>query len=106
MATHQYRNPETWLDAVKRSGCGTEISELLDQRSQIEEAFLLGLRAVEGLSRERFHARYGIGIEEACASDELSYLASAGLVTCDDSGVRMTTVGRPVLDAILYRLLA
>ena len=106
VATHQYRNPETWLDAVQRTGCGTETSEALDRRAQIEEAFLLGLRAVEGLSREHFCGRYGIEIEDACAGNELSRLASAGLMTCDDTGVRTTAAGRPVLDAILGQLLA
>ena len=106
VATQQYRNPETWLDAVERTGCGTETSQPLDRRAQIEEAFLLGLRMVDGIARAPFRERNGIEIEDACAEGELARLTGAGLMVCDDAGVRTTTAGRPVLDAILSRLLA
>ena len=105
VATRQYRNPETWSDAVRQRGSGEEVSEPLDRRSQIEEAFLLGLRACEGVARDRFRDRFDTELEDACDADQLARLVSAGLMACDDLGLRVTSAGRPVLDAITGQLL-
>ena len=103
-ATRQFRNPETWGDAVRR-GDGSEAREALTRRAEIEELFLLGLRAIEGISRARFRERFDTDIEDACAATEVTHLAKAGLIECDDAGLRITAAGRPVLDAIIGRLL-
>lgn len=105
-ASRQFRNPETWGDAVKRSGHGTEACETLDPRSEIEEAFLCGFRTVEGISRPRFRARFERDPENACDADALARLVAGGLLDCDADGLRATAAGRPLLDAILGRLLA
>jgi oxygen-independent coproporphyrinogen-3 oxidase len=104
-ATRQYRNPETWGDTVRRRGDGTEARDSLERQSEVEELFILGLRAVEGISRVRFQERFGTDVEDACATTELADLANAGLIECDDAGLRVTATGRPVLNAIIGRLI-
>ncbi|MDA0260965.1 MAG: radical SAM family heme chaperone HemW [Proteobacteria bacterium] len=105
-AIQQYRNPESWQDAVLRRGCGTELQAPLEIRSAIEEAFLFGLRPVEGISRAYFRDRYGVEPEAACNARGLAELSDAGFVECDPTGLRATASGRLLLDAICSRLLA
>ena len=105
-ATRQYRNPETWAESVRARGCGSEASDPLEPRSEVEELFLLGLRASEGISRRRFRERFDADFEDTCARDEIAKLSRAGLIECDSAGLRVTATGRPVLDAITGRLLA
>ncbi len=105
IATRQYRNPETWSDAVRQYGHGTEVSETLDRTREIEEAFLFGLRTVDGISRERFRTLFSQEPETGCDSNSLAVLMRDELLECDAEGLRATAAGRPLLDAILGRLL-
>ena len=105
IATRQYRNPATWSDAVRQYGHGTETSETLDRTREIEETFLFGLRTVDGISRKRFRALFDQEPEKGCESESLAVLKRDGLVECDAEGLRATAAGRPLLDAILGRLL-
>ena len=105
-ATRQLRNPDSWSEAVARRGHGTEACAVLDPADEIEEAFLCGLRTVEGISRARFRARHRRDPEQACDADALAELVADGLVETDARGLRATAAGRPLLDAVLGRLLA
>ncbi len=105
IATRQYRNPTTWSDAVRQFGHGTEASETLDRTREIEETFMFGLRTVDGVSRTRFRALFGQEPEKGCDSKSLEALLRDELVECDAEGLRATAAGRPLLDAMLGRLL-
>jgi oxygen-independent coproporphyrinogen-3 oxidase len=57
------------------------------------ETMMVGLRLVaEGVTEERFRARFGVGLNEAYGST-LAGLAARGLVTSTEAGVRLSPRG-------------
>ncbi len=49
------KNPERWLDTIKRNGCGTVESEVLTSDDEAKEFLLMGLRLNEGIDLERYN---------------------------------------------------
>ena len=58
----------------------------------LEDAMILGLRLIEGISREEFSRRYGVRMEEAYG-EEVGRLASLGLLAEDGDRVRLRRRG-------------
>jgi oxygen-independent coproporphyrinogen-3 oxidase len=105
-ALKQRRAPETWLAAVERDGHATEEDAVLLPRERLEEFLVMGLRLAEGVSRERFCAATGQGIEAALDRATLDALIAGGFLALDALGLRATDAGRQRLNAVLARLLA
>jgi oxygen-independent coproporphyrinogen-3 oxidase len=100
-ATEAIRAPEAWLAAAERGGAETARTAVAPQ-DQAVEMLLMGLRLAEGVDLGRFAALAGSPLADA-AIDEL---AGLGLVARSANRLAVTAAGRPVLDAVLRRLLA
>lgn len=105
-ALQQHRLPDRWLDAVERQGHGTARRKPLGGQERREELLLLGLRLAEGIDRRRFRELTGFEVEQAVDEGSLGRVIEEGLVDLDEKGLRVTTAGRVVLDAVLRELLA
>ncbi|HKF72873.1 MAG TPA: radical SAM family heme chaperone HemW [Stellaceae bacterium] len=106
VATRQHRAPETWLDAVERTGHGGEEPVRLTPKEQRDELLMMGLRLSDGIPRERFHERLGFDFEAALDPERLAQLAEAGFLQLDDKGLVATSAGRQRLNGVLAQLLA
>jgi len=104
LATQQYRLPEKWLAAVEATGTGTEAAAAIDRNTAIEELLMMGLRLVEGVSRQRLEGIAGRDIE-TLFGHHLSPLVEGGFITLDSDRLTATPGGRQRLDAVLAALL-
>jgi oxygen-independent coproporphyrinogen-3 oxidase len=104
-ATRQRRAPESWLAAVEAQGHGSEERFAIAAQERLEELLMMGLRLSEGVTRARFAAITGCGIEAALPSRALADLASGGFLVVDDVGIRATAAGRQRLNAVLASLI-
>ena len=69
---------------------------------QAVEMAMMGLRLAEGIDLGRYAALAGAAMPE----ERIAELAGLGLVARDGDRLRATPAGRPLLDAVLRRLLA
>ena len=104
-ATRQTKTPETWLAAVEGRGHGTEEFVRLTPDERRGELMMMGLRATEGIARDRFFAATGMGFEDAFG-DRLPPLIEGGFVNLDEHALCTTAAGRQRLNAVLGKLLA
>jgi putative oxygen-independent coproporphyrinogen III oxidase len=101
-ALEQHRSPEAWLAAVEREGSGSSFRAALTGPEQAVEMLMMGLRLREGIDPARFAALNGAPLPPAPVEE----LQSLGLLDAGADRLRATPAGRPVLDAVLKRLLA
>ncbi len=104
-ATRRRRAPETWLAAVERDGHGLEERVAITAAERRDEMLMMGLRLAEGVSRERFRAELGAGMETALDAEAVTELVEGGFLELDAAGLRATAAGRQRLNAVLARLL-
>ena len=64
-ATRRHRAPEPWAECVERDGHALTDDDAVDAKDQRREMLLMGLRLMEGVSADRFHARTGLPAEGA-----------------------------------------
>ena len=95
----QLRKPEAWLDAVEAQGHATETDEPVPAAERREELTMMGLRLSEGVPLARYAAE---GVEPPEAAD----LIAEGFLALEGGRLRATAQGRPLLNALLARLLA
>ncbi|MDU8942541.1 radical SAM family heme chaperone HemW [Rhodophyticola sp. MJ-SS7] len=100
-ATETRRAPGAWLEDV-RSGSGETPRALLSKEEEILEAFVMGLRLRDGISADRLQS-YPI---EAEIYKKINKLAEDGWLERDQTALRLTPKGRPLLDAILREIFA
>jgi oxygen-independent coproporphyrinogen-3 oxidase len=67
--------------------------ERIDKRQEMGETMILGLRLAEGVSDDRFRARFGAGLLEVYG-DDLTCLCQQGLLEWDGRRARLTARGR------------
>ena len=63
---------------------------------------MMGLRLAEGIAVDRYAALAGVPF----AAEAIAELVALGLVEPSDGRITVTDAGRPVLDAVLRKLLA
>jgi putative oxygen-independent coproporphyrinogen III oxidase len=100
-ATESLRGPEAWLAAVEESESGVCARSAVGSADQAVEMLMMGLRLAEGIDPGRFTALTG----EPLPQDRLDELEGLGLIEFAGGRLRTTAAGRPVLDAVLKRLL-
>ena len=105
VATRQEKLPETWATRAERDGHATAERTMIEPKTAVAEALMMGLRLSEGIDAARFARRTGVTIEQAVARAELDRLTRHGLVCFDGKTLRATAAGRPVLNAVLRALL-
>ncbi len=101
IATEAARAPETWLSSVEAGGDGIIGRAAVPAEEQAVEMMLTGLRLAEGVSL----GRYGRLAGRPLSARALEELSALGLVAVDGDTLRATQNGRPVLNAVLDRLL-
>ena len=101
-AIESQRSPEAWLDAAARNGTGVSLRTAVSGPEQAVEMLMMGLRLREGVDPARFEALNGAPLPAARVEE----LQALGLVDVEAGRLRATGAGRPVLDALLKRLLA
>ena len=104
-ATRQYRLPEKWLAAAEAKGTGIEEIAPIDRETAIEEMLMMGLRLVEGVSRERLEQISGRDAETVLGRN-LALLIEGGFLTLDTERLAATAAGRQCLNAVLGALLS
>jgi putative oxygen-independent coproporphyrinogen III oxidase len=100
VATAAIRSPEAWIAAVEQTGSGMAERTPLAPPDQATEMLMMGLRLAEGVDLARYAALAGA---QPGGLHELGHL---GLVAVEGARLWVTAAGRPVLDAVLRRLLA
>ncbi|MCX7364906.1 MAG: radical SAM family heme chaperone HemW [Alphaproteobacteria bacterium] len=105
-ATRRLSGPEAWLDSVERDGHGTVETSLVSGRDRVEEALMMGLRLSEGIDRALFAEVAGADPVDSLGDARLAPLVAAGFLEIDATHLRATPAGRPVLNALLERLIA
>jgi len=101
-ATEAIRAPEAWLAAVEAGHGGSAARVPVAPAEQAVEMAMLGLRLAEGIDLGRYTALGGVAMDE----ERIEEVAALGLVARDGDRLRATAAGRPLLDAVLRRLLA
>ncbi len=105
VATRQHRTPEAWLAAIESTGAAIDETIPIPRETAVEEMLMMGLRLVEGVSRQRLEAVAGRAVEELFA-DTLPRLVDAGFLTLDRECLAATSAGRQRLNAVLGALIA
>ena len=101
-ATDTVLAPEAWLKAVQDTGHGIHQSTEVSKPSCGEEYLMMSLRLSEGMSLARFEDLSGAAFDMALAQD----LIDGGLLERQDDRLCATSAGRPVLNALIGKLLA
>jgi oxygen-independent coproporphyrinogen-3 oxidase len=105
IATRQRRTPEAWLDLVERTGMAIDEMLPVERGEAVEEMIMMGLRLVEGVSRERLENLANQPVEKLFAA-ALPRLIEGGFMTLDDTRLAATAAGRQRLNAVLAALLS
>lgn len=96
-ATEAPLQPMAWLGQVRKTGNGDLARTPLDGTAQATERLLMGLRLREGVATSRLDM-VGLG-------PKIAYLQQIGMMTLVDGRLVVTPDGRPVLNAVLRKLL-
>ena len=104
VATLRRKKPEQWLAGVNESGHGMESETPLTVQDRTTEALVMGLRLAEGLDAARFAQRAGTALADAVKPDAVARLVAQGLLTSDAHGIRLTSAGWPLVNAVLTEI--
>lgn len=100
-------HPEDYVAACGRIGCSDSLRvdvERIDRRLGMGETMMLGLRLAEGVTCERFEARFGVRVGEVFGR-QLESLRRLGLLTWDGAAVRLTGRGRLLGNRVFERFI-
>jgi oxygen-independent coproporphyrinogen-3 oxidase len=102
-ATATEKRPEAWLMRVEANGHGVVTDDDLSREERADEFLLMGLRLSEGIDPARYAALAGRPLD----SRRIALLRDEGAIVVDTDGrLRVTSVGFPVLDAVVADLAA
>lgn len=93
---HRWSNltdPATYIAAVETGTIPLAEEETLSRPVEMGETMMLGLRLAEGVAEARFQERFGVSLVEVYG-EVLTQLTTAGLLTWDQTRVRLTQRGR------------
>lgn len=100
-ATETELNPLKWLLNVERLGSGETLRDTLPLEEQALEYLMMSLRLSEGTDIVRYRGMGGTFSREA-----MQDLNDLGLIEFDETRLRATSKGRPVLNGLLRNLIA
>ncbi len=100
-ATETRLEPLPWLMGVEKQGTGELTRALLSARDQAVEYLLMGLRLRNGIDLARLDrmSRDVINLKKVAGLEDL------GLLERSNGSLKATSVGRPVLNAVLREIL-
>lgn len=98
--TSAERNPTLWLAAAETPAGVVDMEHALAPEEQAIEYLLMGLRLSSGISLARLNSMLARPYPDAAIAD----LASLGLVNLQGDSLSVTAKGRPLLNAVLEKL--
>lgn len=104
-ATSRYKAPETWLEAVERSGHGLQVSHPLSVNERLQELTLMGLRLTSGLEIKRLLEETELTVDEAYSAHTLQLLEKEGLLVRTLTHLIPTFEGRLRLNSLIAFML-
>ena len=104
-ALSQVRSPAKWFRESKMGNFVESRLESLSVLQSAREMVIMGLRLHRGISKKWFENRTGHLLEDMLDSNILRNLATNKFIINDTEKIQLTTRGRPLLNAILERLL-
>lgn len=93
--------PGKWLSTVETSGSGEAARFEVPDQDRAEEYLMMSMRLSEGMDINRFCDLGGRRLRQ----DGIAGMAELGLIKQEESRLRATGKGRPVLNAILRELM-
>lgn len=99
-ATETELNPLKWLLNVEKLGSGETLRDTLPLQEQALEYLMMSLRLSEGTDLVRYKGMGGVLSNEA-----MQDLKDLGLIEFDETRLRATFKGRPVLNGLLRNLI-
>jgi putative oxygen-independent coproporphyrinogen III oxidase len=99
-ATEAVRQPGAWLKAAE-AGATETVRDALNKDDMASEMLLMGLRLRDGIDPARYQLLKGKPLN----SQKLSYLGELGMVELGGYGIRATSKGRVLLNAVIAELL-
>eukprot|EP01100_Stratorugosa_tubuloviscum_P002284 TRINITY_DN1529_c0_g1_i3.p1 TRINITY_DN1529_c0_g1~~TRINITY_DN1529_c0_g1_i3.p1 ORF type:complete len:178 (+),score=78.73 TRINITY_DN1529_c0_g1_i3:291-824(+) len=106
----QIKQPHKWIESVTKNNTGILNHQILSQKERLEEVLLMGLRTINGISRETWiHHSNGKTFEQILnnqkqSNSDFEQLIKLNLIEIDEKGLRATKQGIFLLDAILPKL--
>jgi len=97
--------PESWLETVEKTGQGIHEEVILTDDDKINEMLMMGLRLVEGISIDRFHAQTGSNLLEIVNHQQLQRLIEGDFLLISGGFLKATPMGRQRLNSVLSALL-
>jgi len=101
IATEALREPGAWIDAVRDPSLTADTQEVLSPPDQAIELMMMGLRLAEGIDLSRYLALSN----EDWPLSAYDRLHDQGLIVMNGDRLSVTNKGRPLLNAILRKLL-
>ncbi|BAD39468.1 radical SAM family heme chaperone HemW [Symbiobacterium thermophilum] len=86
------KHPGAYRAALERGVLPVEAGEVVDRRAEMAETMFMGLRLLEGVSGERFEARFGVSIADVYGPD-VDRLRREGLLEWAEGALRLTPRG-------------
>ncbi|MEM6897169.1 MAG: radical SAM family heme chaperone HemW [Pseudomonadota bacterium] len=100
VATETALMPEAWLSRVEQMGSGETTRRVLDTEEVVDELVLMGLRLRDGIDLAQLKS-FGWQPDQR----RLSELSDLGFVSESQDRLAVTETGRPLLNAVIERLL-
>lgn len=97
-ATREARTPESWLRVVERTGTGAEEETALSHTDDLTEKLMMGLRLTQGID--------GTPFAPILNQAQVSAMMADGFMDGQANTMRLTDKGRPLLNAVLLKMLA
>ena len=97
-------HPSDYIDAVNSGDNAVVEQEPISEQARMAEAMFLGLRLVQGVRWDDLRARLGCDMRERYAQ-ELTELASLGLLTVDAESAKLTQRGQLLGNQVFVRFL-
>ncbi len=101
-ATQAAPDPARWLDRVEKAGSGEHLCQRLSDIDRATEYLMMGMRITEGISLDRL----GRWISLDDLEKPIVELVDLGMVRRSSGQLCATPKGRPVLNAVLRKLLS
>ncbi len=98
------RNIDGYISAIQNGETVHENRVTLSRKDMMEEFMYLGLRRIEGVSREDFKERFGTAIE-GVYGDVLNRLSRSGAILMSNGCIRLTEEGMDLSNVVLAEFL-
>ena len=105
-ATERHKKPENYLSAMGRNGNGIKLVSSLSPETRAAEALLMGMRLKEGVNLSRIASITGVNEARLTDGEAVRKLQKIGLISSENSHIRVTEAGMLLLDAILPQIVA